>query len=269
MVRTLRSPKLQKKYRFLLAAKTILIIIAIVAIVGLPALLSRANFLKIQSISVSGNSVLDSSEINKNIESEIQGNYFYIFSKSNIFLFPKNKVEKIIMANFSRAESVYIKRGSLTSIAVAIEERKPKDLWCDAGEPPVCYFLDTEGYIFDTAPEFSSDVYTVYTGQVTGNPIGSRYGSKEDFASIQLLLKGMSDLGLSVNAVNFIHDKSYEALLKSGGSILFSLEGDPAKVISNLESLLNDSALSLLQDGVLTVNTLDLRYGNKIIIKKK
>jgi POTRA domain, FtsQ-type len=270
MVRTLRSPKLQKHHRQLLAVKIILAIVLAGAIIAVPVFLSRAQFLRVQTITVTGNSIIQSADIESLVRDSLAGNYWYLFPKANIALYPKDQVRKEIASKFSRIESFDIKRASLTSIAIHIVERKPESLWCeDAQENGVrCYFIDDTGLIFDEAPKFSPDVYFVYTGAVIGEPVGARYLNEESFSKLKTIIKGMQTLSLEPSVLDSISDNSYEVILKKGGSIFFSLEDDGSKILSNLESVLSDQALSVFAGGRLTVSSLDLRYGNKIIIKK-
>lgn len=270
MVRTLRSPKLQKHHRQLLAVKIALTILFVSALIAGPVFLSRANFLTVQTVSVTGNSVVQSSDVEAVVKKELEGNYLHLFSRGNIVLYPKSKIRSAIAEKFSRIESFDIKSTSLTSIAVHIVERKPKSLWCESLQEndARCYFIDDTGLIFDVAPKFSPDVYFVYTGGVGGEPIGSRYANEESFVKLKTIISGIQALSLEPSVLSSISDTSYEVILKKGGSIFFSLEDDGSKILSNLESVLSDQALSVFAGGSLTVSSLDLRYGNKIIIKK-
>lgn len=270
MVRTIRSPKLQKHHHQLLALKIVLSLLLVGALLALPVFLSRAKFLTIQTISVSGNSVVQSSEIESVVRDELQGNYLHLFSKANIALYPKSKIKTAISEKFSRIQSFEVRSTSLTSISIIITERKPESLWCkDMQGETGCYFIDSKGLVFDEAPKFSPDVYFVYTGGIQGEPIGARYGTEESFAKLKLVVAGVRDLNLEPVAVDSISDNSYAIHLKRGGVIYFSLHDDSEKIISNLESVLSDPTISVFQNGVLTVSSLDLRYGNKVILKKR
>ncbi len=270
MVRTIRSPKLQKHHRQLLALKIFLSIILFCAVFAVPVFLSRAKFLTISSIVVSGNSVIQSSEVESVVKSELEGNYFHLFSKANITLYPKSKIKTAITEKFSRIQSFTVTTKSLTSIAITIVERKPESLWCKNREVNrECFFTDSTGLIFDSAPKFSPDVYFEYTGGVPGEPIGARYGTEASFTKLKSVVAGIRSLDLEPVSVDSISDNSYAVYLKRGGVLYISLQDESEKIISNLESVLSDPTLSIFQNGALTVSSLDLRYGNKVIVKKK
>ncbi len=270
MVKTLRSPKLQKKHNLLLALNISLIILTVVFLIGAPAFLTHAKFMSIERVDVKGSSVVSSIDIERIVRDHIGGNYLKIFSKGNILLYPKKEISQSIERAFGRLSGVSITTTSLTSVSVSVSERKPSALWCktDAGKKAGCYFLDTKGLIFDTAPDFSPNVYFIYFGNIEGDPIGKVFTDPDSFSKISSLIAGMKDQNLNPISISLVEGDSYQATLKSGGEIVFSLKDSPEKILSNLESVLSDPTLRIMQNGVFSAKSLDLRYGNKVIIKK-
>ena len=53
-----------------------------------------------------------------------------------------------------------------------------------------------------------------------------------------------------------------------GGAIIFSESQNFGDAITNLSSVLADSSLDVFADGELQAESLDLRFGNKVIIKR-
>ena len=108
----------------------------------------------------------------------------------------------------------------------------------------------------------------MYTGNISGDPIGQYFLEPEQFNKLRVFIDGVKNLGLQPVALSTISDNSYQIHDKNSGVIIVSLE-DTEKTLSNLESIISDTTLGVLKDGNLQVRSLDLRYGNKIILKKE
>jgi len=269
MVRSLRSSKLQKKHRRQLILKISLVLIGVTILIAGPAFLTHASFLSVRDVTVIGNSVVPTSDVQKIVTESLRGNYLKVFSRSNIALYPKDEIITRLKGSFSRFESVAISRASLHALSVHVVERKQKALWCQTLERSNCYFIDDHGYIFDRAIEFPEGIYFVYTGLIEGDPITKQFLPDADFIKAQTLINGLTMLGLKSRSFAYLADASFEIGLEGGEKVLVSLQDDPQKVLSNLESVLRDPSLHIIKDGELTVASLDARYGNKVVIKKK
>jgi len=238
-------------------------------IVGVPIFFARTSYLQINAILVSGNSVVATSRVEDVVRSVLSGNYWYVFPKSNIFLYPKNALQKALYEASSRIEIVEISTTPPHTIAVSLREREVRALWCPGEVLSDCFFLDSRGFVFDRAPSFTKNVYFVYRGNIEGDPIGKQYISKDLFRKAELFTEHIRSLGLDPVSLVYTDDDEATISLAQGGSILFSLRDDITKNTSNLESVLLDSSLGLVKNGALTVLSIDLRYGNKVILKKK
>jgi len=269
MVRTLRSLKQQKKQRRLLIAKISLAVFGLAVLLGGPALLSHANYLKISQITVSGNVAVASATIQEEVQKTLSGTYAKVFSRANVVIYPQSEIVANLTSSFSRFESIHVERDSLQSLHVSVVERKPSALWCQTIEKNSCYFIDSTGLIFDTAGDFSENVYFVYVGNVTNEPINAHFLSPANFLKANAIISGIKNLGLITVQFTHISDTSFEVGLKGGEHIIISLTDDPSKIISNLESVLIDPNLSIFQNKELSVSSIDVRYGNKIVLKKK
>ena len=66
---------------------------------------------------------------------ELDGKYFFLFHRDNIFLYPKNRISSRLGEEFKRIADVDIRRNSLTGIRIVITEHKPAYLWCGDDMP--------------------------------------------------------------------------------------------------------------------------------------
>jgi hypothetical protein len=150
-----------------------------------------------------------------------------------------------------------------------LKEREVKALWCKGDTLTDCYFIDANGFIFDKSPSFTQNVYFVYRGNVDGEPVGAHYLPSDMFKKAELFTERIHSSGLDPISLTYMHDGESSLSLLGGGSILFSLQDDVEKSASNLNSVLSDTSLGLVKNGSLTVASIDVRYGNKVILKKK
>ncbi|MDR3519270.1 MAG: hypothetical protein P4L63_00020 [Candidatus Pacebacteria bacterium] len=165
--------KKNRKKNFL--NKILFSFLGILVVFILLAFLSRLSSLNIQNIEVTGNQIVDTNAIKQEIEQEMSGKYFWLFPKTNIFLYPQNMIVKDLQNKFKRLENISLSIKNDKTLAVSVSERKALYTWCGNTPPSVsnvgiqqdesltsvntCYFVDENGYIFDQAPYFSGEVY--------------------------------------------------------------------------------------------------------------
>src|SRR3989344_7583180 len=99
----LNSPRLlelKKHRRKISLGKFLLLVLGCSLIFSCAAYLARIKSFNISTVEVSGNKVVDEEAIRSIAEKEMQGNYLWFFPKTNIVLYPKNKIEKELHEKF-------------------------------------------------------------------------------------------------------------------------------------------------------------------------
>lgn len=112
-----------------------LFFIGILFLCGLIYFLFFSKVFEIKTITVQGSKLIDNSEIE----------LFTREGAKNIFLFPKQKTEKIILEKFLTVEEVVIKRELPSKLKILIIERKALILFCQKEN---CFFTDKNGLLF-------------------------------------------------------------------------------------------------------------------------
>ena len=129
---------------------------------------------KINDIKISGANVVSNDQIMTLVREKLLGNYYFVYSKDNSYLFPRHEIEATMLETFPRLSSVLVRRQGDHTIAIWVTERTPFALWCGkifAFAPPEitdCYFVDETGFVFDHAPIFSEGVYFEIYGGIEG-----------------------------------------------------------------------------------------------------
>lgn len=239
---------------------------------------------KIEHVDIKGNKVVAQSQILESTKGLLEGNYFFVYSKMNSFLFPKNKIQAFLMDTYPELETVSADRVDSHTISINVTERKQYALWCgeaylfespyQRGELNDCYFMDRNGFLFSQAPAFSSGVYfeiyapLEYKNEAT--PLGShvKYDEfnsakniyevfKKDLAEpLRVAIKPEGEVSVILNA-----NDAYPML--SGVEIRTDMKTNATTTVANLQRALPVQ----FPNGVTSTKKLyyvDMRFGNKI-----
>jgi len=237
--------------------------------------LSKYSKLLISEINVSGNSVVSTDDILGVVERNLSGAHFWLFSKRNIFLYSKKKIESEIRTEFKKIKDIDISLMDFKNLSLEVTERKPNSMWCGVEfnlASTDCYFLDGDGFIYSNAPDFSGNVFFKVYGPLPSknDPIGqnflpvSKYQNQTFFNGV--VLQG----GLESVALLKLPDNDVEIYFEGGGKAIFNLNQNINKVSNDLISILNDDNFkNLFNDGERQLDYIDLRFDNRAYYKFK
>ena len=288
--RALNSPRLQelrKSRRKVLRNKIIIILVSLLVLFVLLGVFSRWHKMKILDFQISGQKVLEAGELAEFIEGELSGNYAFLYSKRNWFIYPRKQLEANLLDKFKRIESLELNVNNDRILELVIKERGASYTWCDhefyndASQSVVssvdsyenCYFLDSNGYIFDEAPYFSGNVYFRFFGgidaseKIVGQSIAPGYFTK--LALFKDLVKGMG-----LEPIMFVLDQpnKTELYLAYGDNpkIIFEIDSEVKELAENLQSAITTEPFkSELEENYGNLSYIDLRFGNKVYYKFK
>ncbi|HEY4528304.1 MAG TPA: hypothetical protein VJJ48_00550 [Candidatus Paceibacterota bacterium] len=262
---TITSEKfLEKKRRArrkkILVGLSAFLLLTIVAVLAL-----RYDKLRIQEIVVSGNEILDTQNITSAVAETLSGYYFYLIPRDSSLLYAKDNMRESLFTLYPRLSSLDIELNGLNTLLVNVRERKPYALYCpdsplDGGDS--CYFLDSSGFIFDQAPNFSRGVYFTYTSTPPLKSRGTTLMPSDEFTSLSQFIEKLK--GLSI-VPELLHLNNSERILETreGVTIIWSDEDDVELLFSNLLSFLGTQEADFWQK----VLELDLRTENKVFYK--
>ena len=281
----LTSPRVEdmkrkrKKYRIRLS---ILLSILFVSVFGALAYFSGYSRVTITTITVSGNHIIDTSDIKNAVTADLSGRYMHLFSRSNALIYPKNKIYNDLVSLFPRIETLKIYRTGLNTLAIGLVERAGAYLYCgetipqnqnDVGEH--CFFVNDNGYIFDKAPYFSGNVYFKYYMKlpITGSPLGSQMLPKEQFQPLVNFIEKIKDLGF--DPIYMQSQENGENVLylnhQAGGvspTILFNMSNDLPTIFQNLRIAMDKPEFAdEIHSKYDTLQYIDLRFKNKVLYK--
>lgn len=275
MVRDIRGIEYAKQKRKTLLIKWGVFFFVFVLVLGLFIWLSGLQRIQIDMVNISGATVLSTDVLESTVRYELQGKYLWAFPKTNVFLYPRSHIEKSLLTSFPRIKTVTLSTADNHILSVSLTEREPFALWCDT--PPTdnlvsqCYFLDTDGFVFAHAPQFSGNAYFKYYGFLPYEaPIGSYYlSSTTRFHELSGFVENAQKLGITPLYMSAQDIDSFELFVFGGGKILLDTRESLEKVFERFSALLKTPNLVPKKGGELLVEYIDLRFGNKMFFKPR
>ncbi len=273
--RRVRSKRLIERKRRLFLFKSIAIIFALIVFVGLSSWVLYRPFMQIDEIIVNGNNVISDSEIIDIIKENTTGKYLFLFPRSNIFIYPENKIKALILTSFRQIKSVDIVRSGFQTLYIEIKEQRPYALWCifDSSKNEQvqdnCYFLNKGGLVFSKAPNFTGNVFfRFYGGLGSTNPIGKYYLKvNSEFNRVDILINSIKGLGIVPIELHPLEDSDMELYMEDGSKVLFTKEQSSSEVFNNLKIILESETFK--NKNMENVEYIDLRFGDKVYFKLK
>lgn len=283
----LNSPRLQeikRRRQKIFLRKSLIFAFFLVLLFFVFTYVSSLDKLNIQNIEIVGNKITDSELIKRSTQEELVGKYFFLFPKTNLFFYPKDKIKEKLEENFKRLENINISIKENNVLEISVGERKGLYVWCgyapqlENTETPAeekCYFMDNSGYIFDEAPYFSGDVYFKFYGLTSSDahPIGS-YFESVNFSKFIVLKELLEDINVDPVFLYKLENGDLKVFLSSksskafGPEIILKIDSDFQKIIENLQSALStEPLLSDFKKKYSSLLYLDLRFGNKVYFK--
>ena len=276
-----RILSMRRKRRKYLWRLSILLSILFIAIVSACAYFSFDERIVINKISVNGNKIINTSDIEEIINNKISGKYLYLFNRANIFIYPKHGIYRELISKYPRIESLSIYKTGLNTLSLDIKERNGAYLYCgdkisevksEIGEN--CYFVNNDGYVFDKAPYFSGNVYLKFYVSISDtDPLKKQILPVDRFRDLLGFIDGVTSLGFRAAYLFIDQDGMHSLYLehgegKSNPKIIFREENDLGVILENLSSSMKKKEFANeINSKYDTLLYIDLRFKNKVLYK--
>lgn len=259
------SPKKGRRFPW---KRLLLGIIVLGVLFGIGYFLRHPNF-QIKSISVIGTTVIDEEDVSSSIRSQLQGSWLWIFPRTSVLLVNDKAIERNLKEQFSRIETISVKRTNLHSIVATIKEFDAVYLWCT--EEDSCYFMDERGVVYSRAPVFSGTAYPKLFTKTELQELPFQGMKLIDLEQIATLQRRLSEINITPVAfrvrssrelqVDFLHNKTIARLLidpttPTDTSLEYLFSGIRTAPLSDLFH--NDNKKLLY---------IDVRFSNKVVYK--
>ncbi len=272
-----KAELLQKKKKEQKKKKYIVISCVTAIVVVFFVLFLRIPYFQVTHISFSGLETIEEASIEKRVETLLSGSYLWVLPKRNIFLIHKKTIIADLAATYSRIDTIKIHK-QLHTVDIRITERIPTSIWCQHPTDTACYFVHTDGTIFDTAGVFSNPLYFMYSTPVSdrATPIGQHVLSDTDFVRITQIKDTVKDYGMTMYGYGLYSENEeyfYITPITSGtlGAYIKTRKDQSSQtIVSNLVTALKTDVLRKEKEhNFLNTEYIDLRFDGKVIYKLK
>jgi len=227
-------------------------------------LLLRIDGLRITAVSVEGTDSASASGAVALSEQALTGSYLWLVPRNSFLFYPEKKIRLEILSKAPRFKSVDISLGGTNSLLIKVSEREPFALYCKIDS---CFFLDENGVIYDTAPDFSHGVYFVYSlAEPLLDPLSQNLIPPEEFKTLTTFLQSLSSLVPAPREVRISPD-SVSLALENGAVIRWRRVASHAELLSNMRSFLESQEISSDVFFWQNLRELDLRTEDKVFYK--
>jgi hypothetical protein len=278
------SPDLQKlrhKRKMLRVRTLTLVSILFVVLCGGFIYFARYPKMQIRNITVSGNQITETSDIEKHVNKFMDGKYAYIIPHRNSYLYPKKKIIADLLKSFPRFQSVYVYRTNLATVHVEVNEVRAIALWCgvnieviDTNVP--CYFTNEISKIVAPAPYYSGNVYPRFFGSTilteSIEPLGNHFTTPENFRNLYVFSEEIKETGFAIKAIRIGPAKENAFILDLGKdktALVRFLADDNYHILSaNFRAAVTKAELSAqIKKNKVNLQYFDLRFKNKVYYK--
>lgn len=265
-----------KRRRLFLVRASIILFFILVLLVTL-AIFSGHEKVKVENIVVSGNAAVSTESITTIAKRDMTGRYLYLFSRANSIIFPRFKIKADMLAEIKTVKGVKISWADWQTINIEIEERKPHSVWCTAVADKEtmdskCYFIDSTGFIYSSAPFFSGNLFIKNYSLVGGegspadvSPIGKMFLPESTYSQIYRIISILDENNIKIVSLSY-DGFDYTFTTDRGPEIIFNKVD--SRPFENLFVAIEKGELDLAQKSA-SIRYVDLRFDNKIVIGKK
>jgi len=277
-----RIEEIKHKLRMKRLRWSILLIVILGGLTWGLSYLSNDRHVVIDKIEIAGAHIINQDNVESNIKENLSGKYLHLFSKSNIFIYPRSKIYDSLLLNFPRIEKLSVYRDNLRTLHIDISERSGSYLYCGPSIPEDkeevgenCYFVNDDGYIFDKAPYFSGNIYFKYYLTLENNPEpqGKQMLSVDEFHKIVKFINEVNNLGLKTIYLHMDSDNTNYLYLNHETEsippkIIFKNENSFDTILENLTAAMKKREFAdEIKSKYNTLQYIDLRFKNKVLYK--
>ncbi|TSC61389.1 MAG: Uncharacterized protein G01um1014107_8 [Parcubacteria group bacterium Gr01-1014_107] len=286
-----KSPRLLKRRRRGIISRLILYPLLLLSVFLGLSFLSSARFLLIEKVEVYGNQAVAEEDLRNLVEAELKGSFLGLFSKRNIFLYPKKLVEAKLVNQFERLSSVGISLKNFKILRVEVKEREAAAIWCrrrtsdeeegrnkeklseiDEALSEECFFVDTLGFIFASSADSPGDSFLRYEGEISSaSPVGSYFWERVDAKKVSDFLTSLKSLEVKPVEITKEDNDKVTVALNVNANLILNLKDNWQRAFENLVTLVSEPEFKKNNSGNLIspFAYIDLRFGNKLLYKLK
>ncbi len=290
-----QSRKLREKKKKQKKLRLIIFLVVTISILVFFVYVLNASYFRVQRIVVNELEYANREEVELATKNQLDGRFFGLFAKSNIFILPRGNIYKELKSNFPSIKKVDLDVKGLTEIELEIEEYVANAIWCDVPVTPAtllshdaenqdkvssaipqvltsfsgqnCFFLNDSGIVFSPTDYDNNQEVIKFFGGITSDPLRQTYANKKTFASLVEFTKLLRRLNIVSDQVWTTNGEVYAFVTKEKVKIYIDSKDNIVDVFDNLETVIKRDAINQAQFS--NIDYIDLRFGNRVFYKLK
>lgn len=279
--RKFRTPAARKRAHLRLAVRVIAIV-AVIVTVGVSLVYAvRAPQGRVSKVEVVTDGSLPIEELRSHVENKLAGSILKLIPRDSILVVSTDSIADALRQQYPPIRVVNVERRSLRALAVAIEERQPKAMWCgDVVPDPVpfdtaasasstdvswesCYLMDGDAYLYASARATDDQALPRFYGSLErAEPIGQSFVTPVQFVAYVHLYNLAREAGFDPRAVLMTDDSDGELYLRAY-RVLFAR----ADSVDELWNRFDATVHSRVIDETRPMQYVDMRFGTKVYVK--
>jgi len=227
---------------------------------------TRLTPLTIKNITISGGETVVHEELQREVQSVIQGTYLGLVPKHFTYLYPRNQIIREL-EQIQKIHNVKIERVGREELLISFDEYIPHALWCadeSTGKP--CYYLTKDGYAFAEAPVLQGGALVRHYSEHSNESLPSQVINQSALVSIDRFIENIEEqLGFRISSVTHMSNNDAKLHVNGGGDILISLNKDLEKTLDDIAAVLSSTNFAHIEPG--NFQYIDARF-NKMFINE-
>ena len=260
-----------------------------------------SSLFKIREITIRGGDVFPVEEVLKVVNQELEGFSYHYFPKNSFYLVSSQRIYSILKNKFPKAKTIIVKKKFPASLFIALESREKAVIYCKqarsfqpqdsedltedneatttddvleailqpAEGESKCFFADSEGIIFEKAPEIYGGAMTVLKdasarevemGEAVINPEMVSFVNE-----VRNTLSEETNVRLLYFQINFYPSVDVVAWTTEGWQIIFDITRPAYPQVLMLKKVLQEK----IKEQRDRLEYIDLRVENRVYYKLK
>lgn len=255
-----KKQKIKKIKFYTLLVGIVLCIAGIIYVIQMP-------FIQIANVQIFGNTFVNTEEINLKTEKILNSYTYWIFPNKNIFIFSKKELEKKLKEN-PAITKVIINKDFFNTLIINIEEEEKEMLYCVSETKEECFYVNGESFIYAKVDEYIiPEQEIIIYSEKEQKTIKSNILQEDVYKEMVLFVKNIARYDIKIKEIYIKKDDTIEFVSKRGARVIASQFDDFEKDFENMVALFEQNILS--KEDLMTVEYIDLRFGNKVFYKNK
>ncbi len=282
-LRSYQSKQFESRKKAQIYLKSFLIVLDIFLVIFAFSKITYLNVLQIKDISVVGTRPDIATNIKDRTEKILDGSYLGLFSKANLFLYPRSRLSASIENIAPEIQSISIRRNGLRGLKIDVVPKQVSAKVCAGlpepsfienidSEPANCYLVDWSGKIFGPSNLASTtgntNVYFIPDLDVASTSteiLVNRYATtSSEFTDLQTFYNQSRDSELEPKFILVKESGEYEMYAKDT-VIYFNNQSSLSSQLQNLILFYN----KMSKEQNTEFEYIDVRFGSNVFYRQK